>query len=330
METLLLSYDDVKELLTMKEVIEAVEEGYIAYDQGDVEQPAIISMEEKANNGETDIKACYNKGNETVSIKVASGFWDNQKNYSLSTMQGTILLMDGRNGLPVCVMDGALITNYRTGAAGAISCKYLAKKSSKVVGMIGAGGQARMQIYALKEVMAIEKVKVYSPVEGERPTYKADIEKETGIHVEICDTVEQAVQDADIAISVTPANSYWIRKEALSQGVHIVAVGADMPGKNEWDPEIFRQAKIVTDNTSQCLSRGETRNAIQAGVINESSIHGEIAEVIRGLKTGRENDHECTIFDTTGMAVQDNVTAMKIYEMAKAKGLGTYFDFKSR
>lgn len=330
METLLLSYEDVLSIVSMKDVIETVEEGYVAFDQGQVLQPDVVSMEVDKHNGETDIKACYNAGNEIVSVKVASGFWDNVKNYQISTMQGTVLLIDGRNGLPVCIMDGALITNYRTGAAGAISAKYLAKKNAKSLGVIGAGGQARMQVMAMKEVLPIETVKVFSPVEAELKPYKDYIESKLQIEVILCSSPEEAVKEVDIAISTTPATQYWVGKNAIAKGTHIVAVGADMPGKNEWDPELFRKAKVVTDSSPQCVSRGETRNALVKGIMTEEAIYGEVGEIIGGLKAGRENDEEITIFDTTGMAIQDNVTAVKIYEVAKSLGYGTSFDFKSR
>lgn len=330
MLTLLLSYDDVLSVLSMKDMIDAVEEGYISYNRGKVVQPDVVSIEEEKNNGETDIKSCYNEENETVSIKIASGFWDNPNNYHISTMQGTIVMLDGRNGLPICVMDGSLITNYRTGAAGAISCKYLARKNSKTVAVIGAGGQARMQIYALKEVMPIETVKVFSPVEDELQRYKDDIEENTGLEVIICSTASEAIKGADIAISTTPTKDFWVKKEDVKAGLHIVAVGADMAGKNEWDPSIFSGAKVVTDSTMQCISRGETRNAVVNAIISEDDIYGEIGEIVEGDKSGRTSDDEITIFDTTGMGVQDNVAAVSIYRLARKKGIGEYFDFKSK
>ena len=330
MLTLLLSYDDVFSVLSMEDMIGAVEEGYISYNRGKVAQPDVGSIEEEHNNGETDIKSCYNEENETVSVKIASGFWDNPQNYHISTMQGTIVMIDGRNGLPICVMDGSLITNYRTGAAGAISCKYLARKDSETVAVIGAGGQARMQIYALNEVLPIKKVRVFSPVEAELQRYKDDVEKNTNLEVILCSTASEAMEGADIAISTTPAKEFWVKKEDVKKGMHIVAVGADMAGKNEWDPEIFKDAKVVVDSVIQCVSRGETRNAIVNGIIKEEEIHGEIGEIIEGQKNGRSNDDEITIFDTTGMGVQDNVAAVSIYSLARKNGIGEYFDFKSK
>ncbi|MCI7147466.1 MAG: ornithine cyclodeaminase family protein [Firmicutes bacterium] len=327
MKTLLLSMDDVGRTLSMKEVIEAVKEGYVAFQKGKVQQPDIVSMEMPHNNGETDIKSCYNALNESVSVKVASGFYDNGKDNDLPTMIGLIEIFDGKTGAPLCVMDGSLITGIRTGAAGAISSELLSRKDSKTVAVMGGGGQARMQIYGLCQVRDIQTVKVFSPYPEELPQYKADVEKETGVKVIICQTVEEAMEDADIAISTTPSKDFLVPAELVKPGMHIVAVGADMDGKNEWDPEIFAGAKIVNDSIAQCISRGETRNPLMAGVIKQEDIYCEIGQLLTGERAGRESYEEITIFDTTGMGIQDNVTAMKVYETARDKGTGTYFEF---
>jgi len=327
MKTLLLSIKDVKELLSIKEVIAAVEEGYLTYNAGKVQQPDIVSMEMPENNGETDIKSCYNELNERISVKIASGFYNNGKINNLPTMIGTILLFDGENGAPLCIMDGSLITGVRTGAAGAISSKLLARKGSKIVAVFGAGGQARMQIYALCQVMNIQEVRVYSEYQEELSQYKKDIEENTGVKVILCDSQEKTMQDADIVISTTPSKKFFIDKSLVKPGMHIVAVGADMAGKSEWDPEVFKGAKIVNDSIAQCISRGETRNAIVSGIIKETDIYAEIGQLLAGEKPLRESDDEITIFDTTGMGIQDNVTAVMVYEMAKKKGLGKYFEF---
>ena len=327
MKTMLLSMDDVRSSLSMAEVIAAVEEGYLAFEGGKVQQPDIVSLEMPEHNGETDIKSCYNALNESVSVKIASGFYDNGKSNDLPTMIGTILLLDGRTGVTRCIMDGSLITGIRTGAAGAISSRLLARKDSKTVAVLGGGGQARMQVYGLCEVMDIENIKVYSQYPQELSSYQADVERETGKKVIICDSAAKAMEGADIAISTTPSKEFLVDSSLVRPGMHIVAVGAVMAGKNEWDPQIFKGAKVVNDSVSQCVSRGETRNALVAGVITEKDIYGEIGEILAGKKAGRESEEEITIFDTTGMGIQDNVTAVKVYEIAKEKNLGSWFEF---
>ncbi len=327
MKTLLLGIKEVEAALSMKEVIRAVEEGYLAYHKKMVQQPEIVSIEMPEKNGETDIKSCYNQLNERISVKIASGFYNNGKENSLPTMIGTIVLLDGLTGAPLCVMDGSLITGIRTGAAGAISSKLLARKDAKTVAVFGTGGQARMQVLALCQVMDIQEVRVYSENTEALLKYKQEIESRTQVKVVLCESVQLAMKEADIAISTTPSKKFFIDSALVAPGMHLVAVGADMAGKNEWDPQIFQGAKIVNDSIAQCVSRGETRNAILAGIIEKEDIYAEIGELLAGEKPLRENDQEITIFDTTGMGVQDNVTAVKVYEEAKRLELGSYFEF---
>ena len=327
MKTLLLNREDVAQVLAMKDIISAVEDGYRVFNSGKLQQPRIIGVEMPQHNGDTDIKSCYNSENEAFSVKIVSGFYDNGKTNDLPTLIGNVLIFDGTCGALLCVMDGSLITGVRTGASGAISSKYLARKDSKTVAVIGGGGQARMQVYALCELMEIETVKVYSPQPQELPKYKEDVEARTRLAVVICDTVEEAMQGADIAISTTPSKQYLASADLVKPGMHIVAVGADMEGKNEWDPQIFSNAKIVNDSIAECCARGETRNALIAGVITEENIYAEIGQIIEGEKKGRESDDEITIYDTVGLGIQDNVTAMRVYEIAKERNLGKYFEF---
>lgn len=324
MKTLILSRADVSELLNMADTITAVEEAYRTFNSGFAIQPPIMSIDVPENNGELDVKACYSQSNSTITVKTAVGFWDNKANYDLPTLLATIILYDGKNGFPLCIMDGSLITGYRTGAAGAISAKLFARKNSKTVGVIGSGGQARMQAMALKEVLPIETIKVWSPSPEELAAYKADMEKALGIKVIPCETVKEAVQAADIVITTTPSKHALVSSTYIKTGTHIVAIGADMEGKQELDPLIFKNAKIVVDSKAQCLQRGEARNPFISGVIKDTDIYAEIGEILLKKKPGRENEGEITIFDSTGMGIQDNTVARMIYNKALEQGKGLF------
>ena len=184
-----------------------------------------------------------------------------------------------------------------------------------------------MQVYGLCHVRKLREVRVFSENRQELADYQKDIEKNTPARVVVCHSPAEAMETADIVITTTPAKQHYIHQSLVKPGMHIVAVGADMAGKNELDPAIFRGAKIVNDSIPQCVSRGETRNAILAGVIGESDIYGEIGQLLAGEKPLREHEDEITIFDTTGMGIQDNVTAVMVYKIALEKGLGNDFEF---
>jgi len=327
MNTLILTQDDVRSLLNMKDTIAEVETAYKSFNSGEVIQPPIMSIILPDLNAETDIKSSYSASTEMICVKSAPGYWDNVKKYNMPTLFATINLFDGKNGFPVCIMEATLITGIRTGAAGGVSVKALARKDSRVVGIIGAGNQARMQLRAIKLVLPITTVKVWSHIPSEMESYKKDMEAELGVQVIPCDTPETAVIGSDIIVTVTPGNKPIVMDEWVKPGTHICAIGADVEGKQELDVKLFSRAKVVVDSKMQCTTGGETLNAIKAGIITADDIHAEIGEVLLGKKTGRTSDEEITIFDSTGMSVQDNATAAGIYKRALEKSIGLSIKF---
>ncbi|WP_044870101.1 ornithine cyclodeaminase family protein [Pseudomonas sp. LFM046] len=328
MKTLLLNKAEVGRLISMEEVIGTVEEAYKAFSAGQVVQPDYIGIHLPEPRGEIDFKVGYCKTNEIISMKASSGgFLDNPAAHGVPNGMGTVLLFDARSCALICVMDGSLLTGLRTGASGAVSVKALARKNAKKITCIGTGNQARMQIRAISLVMQIEEIHAWSRSPETRERFKADIEGEFGIPVHLADSKQEAVEQADILITTTRGKGSLVEASWVKPGTHIVAIGTDMKGKQELDPEIFRHAKIVNDSISQCIEKGETWHPLNAKIIGLDDIHGELGEILLGTKPGRENDEEITIFDSTGMAIQDNTTAEKIYRNALENNVGTFFAF---
>ncbi|WP_018238768.1 ornithine cyclodeaminase family protein [Ensifer sp. BR816] len=328
MKTLLLKKDDVRRLIGMTEVIGAVEEAYKAFNSDQVEQPDYIGIDLPSPRGEIDFKLGYYKANEVISMKASSGgFVDNPTAHSVPNGMATIFLFDARSGALICVMDGSLILGLRTGASGAVSVKALARKNARTIASIGTGNQARMQIRAINEIMKIEEIHAWDNNPETLSKYKTDIESEFGIPVILANSKKEAVEQADILITTTRGKGSLVEAEWVKPGTHIVAIGTDQQGKQELDPELFRNAKVVVDSISQCTEKGETWHPLDRNIIAKSDIHGEIGEVLLGRKPGRESDDEITIFDSTGMAIQDNTTASKIYQNAVANNVGTFFQF---
>lgn len=143
----------------------------------------------------------------------------------------------------------------------------------------------------------------------------------------LADSKKEAVEQADILITTTRGKGPLVQASWVKPGTHIVAIGTDMKGKQEFEPEIFRHAKIVNDSIAQCIDKGETWHALNERVIGLDDIHGELGEILLGTKPGRQSDEEITLFDSTGMAIQDNTTAEKIYRNALEKQIGTFFGF---
>jgi ornithine cyclodeaminase/alanine dehydrogenase len=327
-KTLLLKKEEVANLICMREVIGTVEEAYKAFNSDQVDQPGYIGIDLPEPRGEIDFKLGYNMGNEMISMKASSGgFIDNPAAHGVPNGMGTVLLFDARSCALACVMDGSLLTGLRTGAAGAVSVKVLARKNAKTIASIGTGNQARMQIRAISEVMRIESIHAWDSHPETLARFKADIEREFDIPVVMADSKKAAVEQADILVTTTRGKGSLVEAEWVKPGTHIVAIGTDQQGKQELDPEIFRHAKIVNDSIAQCIEKGETWHPLDKKIITRDDIHGEIGEILLGKRPGRENDEEITIFDSTGMAIQDNTTATKIYRNALERGVGTFFAF---
>ena len=257
----------------------------------------------------------------------SGGFPNNPTEHGVPSGMGTILLFDARTCALICVMDGSLITGLRTGAAGAVSVKALARKNAKTITSIGTGNQARMQIRAIREVMTIEAIHAWDHHPQTLAQYKADIEREFGIPVVMARSKQDAVEQADILVTTTRGKGSLVEAAWVRPGTHIVAIGTDTQGKQELEPEIFRNAKIVNDSIAQCVEKGETWHPLHKNIISKDDIHAEIGEILLGKKPGRETDDEITIFDSTGMAIQDNTTSNLIYRNAIASNTGTAFEF---
>ena len=317
---LILSEKEVKSCLPMKDAINAVRQAYVAFAEGRVAMPPVVHLGVEKYNGEIDVKTGYVEDFQLISTKIASGFYDNPK-IGLPSGVAIVILMDLKTGLPLAIMDGTYLTAVRTGAAGAIAASVLARKDSKKVGLIGAGTQGRMQMLALNEMFTIEQVRVFDKDKESREKYSSEMAKRLGIDVRAVADAREAISDADIVVTVTPSRKAIVMDEWIRNGVHINAIGADAPGKQELDPKIMKRAKIVVDSLKQCRVIGETQHALSQGLIRETNIHAEIGEILNGRKKGRESDDEITVFDSTGIAAQDIAAANIVYQFAKKTGM---------
>jgi alanine dehydrogenase len=222
-------------------------------------------------------------------------------------------------------MSGTAITDMRTGAAGGIAAKYLARRNSKVLGLIGAGAQARTQLTALLEVFrSLDEVRVWSRSKDRREEFIEEMSVKYGGLVEMFSvgSVEEAVRGADIVVTATPSRTPLVMDNWVSPGAHFNCIGADAPGKEELDPSILKRAKIVVDDWEQAAHSGEINVPLSKGFISEEDIWAELGEVIAGKKAGRASDDEITVFVSTGLALQDAVTASLVYRRALERGVG--------
>ncbi len=321
-DVIILTQTEVQSCLSMSEAIEAVKVAYSAFARGRVQMPSVQHLDVHQYNGEVDIKSGFVEDFGLIGTKIASGFYENQKK-GLPPGIAVIVLLDLETSMPLAIMDGTHITAYRTGAAGAIAASVLARKDSQKVGILGTGTQGRMQVLALRELFDIQEVTAWDIDKAMAERYKDQISKELTVDVKIVTRPEDVTRDADILVTVTPSRKALIGVDSIQEGIHINAIGADGPGKQELDPQIMtRVSKIVVDSLEQCKKIGEIQHAFSQGLISESNIHAEIGEIINGDKVGRESENEITLFDSTGLSAQDIAAAKIVYDAAKERGLG--------
>lgn len=329
MKTLLLTELDVEQLLSMDEVMVAVESAFKEKGLGRVQMPVKLYLFYEKYNGDLRTMPSYLEELDVSAVKVVNVHPDNRAKYDLPSVMATIVLVDPRNGAPLAIMGGTWVTAVRTGAAGGVAAKYLARKDSEVVGLVGAGAQAKTQLMSLFSLYKkFGEVKVWSRTEKTRRARVAEMEVLYGDKAKIVpvDSAKDAVEGTDIVVTITPSRKPIVLNEWISPGTHINCIGADAPGKEELDPAILTRAKIIVDDWEQASHSGEINVPLTKGILTRRNIWGNIGQVVAGLKQGRTSSDEITVFASTGLAVQDAVTAELAYKKALAKGIGQFVE----
>lgn len=308
-EILVLKGDLVKELVSLQEATDIVEEAFCEYYQKKSKVfPAVREMVEEYN-GIFGIKSSYIIHGKSIGLK-AGGFWNNNESQGKTNHQSTMLLFNPETGEPVCLLDANYLTGIRTGAAGAVAAKYLARKDSKVVGLIGAGVQSRTQLEGLLPQFPINEVLVFSRTKVGAEKLVQEI-REKGIKAAYLDSPEPVVRNADIVVTTTPSFTPVIKTSWAKEGTHINAMGSDTSGKRELDIDKMPD-KLICDLWEQSSIMGELQHGF-----SKNQLHAEIGEITSGEKPGRKLESELTIFDSTGIAVQDLSVAAYAYRKAK-------------
>jgi alanine dehydrogenase len=307
-----LTRKNVLELLNMKEVIEVVEHVFRFYAMGKASMPAkaYLSLE----NG--DLRAMPAAINGAAGMKWVNAHPQNPSR-GLPTVMAVLIYNDPSTGYPLAVMDATDITAYRTGATAAIAAKYMARKDSTVLGIVGAGRQAYTQLMAHAELFNVKLVKVYDYSEVVTQRFIQSFPE-----YNIQSTSLEEVVASDILCTLTPAEQPFVRKEWVKGGTHINAVGADAPGKQELDPYILTGAMLVVDNLEQATNGGEINVPLKNKLYSVDQVYATLDQVIVGKKMCREKAEAITVFDSTGLAIEDMAVAKLIYE--KAKNLPEY------
>jgi len=288
---------DTEKSLDPGEINRAVETAFADHGNGLVQMPPKVYVTLPAGDFRT--MPAYLPTLAIAGVKIVNVHTENPAR-GLPTVMALTIILDLATGMPIAVINATKLTDLRTGAAGAVACKYLSPRKTITLGVVGTGRQAEAQVLATAEEVTIEKIRVWS-----RNTAHAEAfaEKVGGRFDCSCGSIENAC-DADVIVTTTPSRSPIIRSEWVHEGTHINAIGADAPGKEELDPALLRRARVFVDDYRQAVHSGEINVPISKNLYREDEIAGTIGEVVIGKKK-RNRPDEITIFDSTGLAIQD-------------------------
>jgi ornithine cyclodeaminase/alanine dehydrogenase len=320
---LLLSESQVQSLIDIDELISTLEKAHIQYSSGNAVMPVRLVVPLPRIQGRITSMPGFLNEDKSLGMKVVTYFQENPRQ-NLPAILGTIMLFSAETGKMIAVMDGSYITAIRTACASAMATKPLANAATPVMGILGAGVQARAHIQALTRVRRIQRIKIYSPSGTSAAAIKKDMEDATRIAIDVARTAEDAVRDSDLLVAGSTAKEPIVKSEWLKNGAHINAVGSHRPDDREIDGATVARAKVVVDSREAIMAEcGDILLAIKEKSISGNHIHGEIGEVLAGVKAGRSSPDEITIYKSVGIAIQDVATANLVYHKALERGVGT-------
>jgi alanine dehydrogenase len=321
-----LTRSQVASLLTFPDYVEGVARAFRLHAEGRSLAPQLMHVD--ANGGEFHVKGGgLLLDHWYFALKANGSFFDNPSKHGLPAIQGAILLFDAENGAPRALLDSGEITIQRTGAATAVAARHLARPDSAVATICGCGRQGRIQLTALRHALPIARAFAWDANAEAARTFAAEVAAASGLAVEAVEDLEPAIRQSDVVVTCTPSRSPFVRRSWIRPGTFVAAVGADSPGKQELDADVLAPTTVVVvDLLEQAAHVGELQHAIAAGRLAPGGVHAELAEVIAGRRPGRRAADETIVFDATGTALQDVVSAALAYERALERGVGAEID----
>jgi len=322
------SKDVLQSGLTMKKTVEITEEVYRAHGAGEVilSKKTGVNMElmgMRRDSGLTAMSA-FIKEKNTVGLKWIGLNFDNPVKNNLPSHTALIILNDPKTMAPIAIMEGGWITAMRTGAASAVGAKYLARKDSQVVGILGAGYQSRFQIRALNEIMKMETILITDLVRDRCAKIAKEMKDELNLTVTPVDSPKQIAEQCDIIVTLTSADAPLIRHKWLRKGSLLCA----LTDHSNFDFEVTKNAnKIIVDNMYSTMHLGELSKWVDQGLISEKDLYAEIGEIVLGKKKGRETDDELILYVPIGMGSLDIATAIEVFRLSEEKNLGKVLAF---
>jgi alanine dehydrogenase len=322
-KTLILSRSEMIGLLKPWEYNNCVEQAYRMHGEGRFYMDPKGHIVLDRFPGEWEAMPSYIEEPHAAACKWVSIREQNREKFNLPTVFSILIYTHPETGFPLAIVDGSYHTVMRTGAAAAVSAKWMARKDSKILAIVGAGHMAEGALATCNEVFKWSEVRVWSRSQATLDHFvKEQQPKYESFEIKPSTKLEETVRGADVVVPVTQEGGPLVMADWIKPGTHIAAVGADKKGDQELEGVLLTRARIFVDDIRQCRTDGEINVPLSQGLITEADIAGEIGEMIIGKKQGRTSDEEITIFDSTGIALQDSATVPLEYERAMAAGVG--------
>ncbi|MCC7118911.1 MAG: hypothetical protein IT310_10340 [Anaerolineales bacterium] len=328
---LILTAEEVRQALPMREAIEAMKRAYASLSDGKAVVPLRTRLPVPTHQGLTLFMPSFvqTESAEALAVKIVSLFPENPKR-NLEYIQAAVLVLESDTGRPLALIEGNALTAIRTGAGSGAAIDLLARPESRTLAVFGAGVQARTQISAACAVRKIETVWVFAPNQNHAEKFAAEMAGQQDIpeDVRVAQNPAQAVETADIICAATTSSTPVFADAEIKRGAHISAIGSYTPEMQEIPAETIQRARVVVDSRSAVLAEtGDLLTPLKAGLITEAHIAAELGEVVLGRKPGRQSADEITYFKSVGVAVQDALAAQTVLKNAQDLGLGQTVKF---
>jgi alanine dehydrogenase len=326
---LLLSRSDVQKLLPMSKAIDVVESAFSELANGTAAMPPRTVLIDQKVGGWIAFMPSYLKSGGALGVKAVTVYKGNPEKFGMPTTLATIIVMDNQTGQTLAVMDGGFLTAVRTGAVSGVATRHLARKDSKIGGILGTGVQARAQVVAMCEAANLDEVLSFSvDPDDRRKAFADELSATTGVPMRLVASTEEVLANSDVVSLATTAAKPIVKADWWKTGAHINAIGSHAPGVRELDTATILKSKLVCDQKAACLAEaGDVQIPIEEGTYSADRIHGDLGAVINGTIPGRENNSEITLFKSVGLAIQDISCAALVYQQAVEQGVGTEFAF---
>jgi alanine dehydrogenase len=319
----IISQKVVEQIVTRRMAYDAIQRAFEALADGQAEVLK-VAFGRGFNSGESyGVKMGLDTANQNLGLKIGS-YWPGNAEFGIPAHGSTIILLDPATGFPQAIVGAAYLNGFRTAAADAIAVNHLARADASVLAVIGAGHQAGHEIRAICEVRELEQIRIATR-SGKRALWLAGRLQDLAIPIEFT-SAEAAVRAADIIVTVTPAREAIVQQQWIRPGTHISAMGADAKGKQELDPRIVAAASLFADYPQQSIEIGEFQHAFGAGQIDSVERIVPLGKVSQSAVPGRQSEDEVTVFDSSGIALQDLSMARCVLDEAQRRGLELVVD----